>query len=141
MKNFILLTLLVTLFASCQKESPAEELNIIPPQPVHFTVEAQDTLPKSVHIELWSVKQGTQEKKDLVAVIDTTVSIHNKATFTLWQNVKPVIYCIATINVTPKVGSDFINLQIDCETGMRVRKASNCPTDHYAITNEYIALY
>lgn len=140
MKNYLLI-LLITLFVCCKKEVPADDLNIIPSQPVYFTVEAHDTLPKSVHIELWSVKQGTQEKKDLVAIIDTTVNIHGKTTFTLWQDVKPVIYCIASLSVKPKVGSDIMNLQIDSKTGMCVRRASSCPTDQYAINNEYISLY
>lgn len=137
----ILLILLVTLLACCKKECPADDVNILPTQPVYFTVEAHDTLAKIIHIELWSVKQGTQEKGDLVAQIDTTVSIHGKSTFTLWQDVKPVIYCIATINVKPLVGSDIMNLQIDSKAGMCVRRASNCPTDQYAINNEYISLY
>lgn len=137
----ILLILLVTLLACCKKEAPSEDVNIIPTQPIYFTVEAHDTLPKSVHIELWSVKQGTKEKNNLVAEIDTIVSIHGKSTFTLWQNVKPVIYCIATLNVKPEVGTDIMSLQIDNKSGMCVRRASSCPTDHYEINNEYISLH
>jgi hypothetical protein len=140
MKNSILF-LLITLFACCKKEKPADDVNILPPQPVYFTVEAHDTLPKDIHLELWSVKQGTKEKGELVAQIDTTVSIHGKTIFTLWQNVNPVLYCIATLNVKTKSGADLIGLEIGDKSGMCVRRATGCPIERYAITNEYISLY
>ncbi len=133
---------MVALLAiSCKKESPADEVTILPAQPVYFTVEAHDTLPKNIHLELWSVKQGTQQKSELVASIDTTVSIHGKTTFRFMQDVKPVIYCIATLKVKPEVTSDVINLEIGGKSGMCVRKAESCPTDQCAITNEYLSLY
>lgn len=140
MKNIILI-LLITLFACCKKEAPEDDINILPAQPVYFTVGANDTLPKSIHLEMWSVKQGTKEKGELIAQIDTTVSIHGKTTFTLWQNVKPVIYCIATLRVKPTAGSDIINLEIASKSGMCVKRATGCPTDEYAIDNQYISLY
>lgn len=140
MKNCLLI-LFVTLLVCCKKETPTDDLNILPAQPVYFTVEALDTLPKSIHLELWSVKQGTKEKGELVAQIDTTVSIHGKTTFTFLQDIKPVIYCIATLSVKTNAESDMINLEIGSNSGMRVRKATGCPTDKYAITNEYISLY
>lgn len=120
---------------------PTDDLHILPAQPVYFTVEALDTLPKSIHLELWSVKQGTKEKGELVAQIDTTISIHGKTTFTFLQNVKPVIYCIATLSVKANVKSDMINLEIAANSGMRVRKVKGCLTDKYEIRNEYISLY
>ena len=140
MKNSILI-LLITLFICCKKESSTDDVTILSSQPVYYTVEAHDTLPKSIHLELWSVKQGTKEKGTLVAQIDTIVSIHGKTTFTLLQDVKPVIYCIATLSVKANDVSDFINLEIGSNSGMRVRKATGCPIDQYAITNEYISLY
>ncbi|MES2780056.1 MAG: hypothetical protein V4651_09200 [Bacteroidota bacterium] len=140
MKNIILI-LLVAFLASCKKEAPEDIVNILPAQPVYFTVGAHDTLPKSIHLEMWSVKQGTKEKGELIAQIDTTISIHEKTTFTLWQNVKPVIYCIATLSVKTKAGSDIINLEISSKSGMCVRRATGCFTDQYAIDNQYISLY
>lgn len=133
--------LLLTLLACCKKENAADELNILPPQPVYYTVEAHDTLPKSIHIELWSVKQGTKEKGELVAQIDTTMRIHGKTTFAFLQDVKPVIYGIVTLRVKANAGSDIINLEIGGRTGMCVRKATGCPAEEYAITNEYVSLY
>jgi hypothetical protein len=140
MKNCILL-LFVTLLACCKKEAPEDELNILPPQPVYFSVGATDTLPKSIHLELWSVKLGTKEKGVLVSQIDTVMSIHSKATFTLLQNVNPVIYCIATLRVNADKGSDQISLEIGSNSGKCVGKATGCSINQYAITNEYISLY
>jgi hypothetical protein len=138
MKNSILI-LLVTLLACCKKDGPPD--NFVSSQPVYFIVEARDTLPKCIHLELWSVKQGTKEKGELVAQIDTTLRIHEKATFSFLQNVSPVIYCIATLSVKANVGSDLISLEIASNSGMRIRKATGCPIDEYAINNEYIFLY
>lgn len=140
MKN-ILLILLVTFFACCKKEAPEDVVNILPAQPVYFTVGARDTLPKSIHLEMWSVKQGTKEKGELIAQIDTTMSIHEKTTFTLWQHVKPVIYCIATLSVKTKAGDDIISLEIGSKSGMCVKRAAGCSTDQYSIENQYISLY
>jgi hypothetical protein len=140
MKNCILL-LLITLFACCKKEDTTDDLDIIASQPVYFTVGAQDTLPKSIHLELWSVKLGTKEKGELVAQVDTIMSIHGKTTFSFLQNVNPVIYCIATLNVKANAGSDIMNLEISSHSGMCLRKGTSCPTDQYSIQNEYISLY
>ncbi|MES2561032.1 MAG: hypothetical protein V4590_14905 [Bacteroidota bacterium] len=140
MKNSILI-LLVIFFASCKKEAPEDIVNILPAQPVYFTVGAQDTLPKSIYLEMWSVKQGTREKGELIAKIDTTISIHEKATITLWQHVKPVVYCIATLKVKTTATADIISLEIGSKSGMCTKRSTGCYTNEYSIENQYVSLY
>jgi len=134
---FILLGL--TGLTSCQKEE-TEPAHIIPNQEVHFKVYARTNANKRIVATLWSVEKGTRTKGKLVGRIDTTTT-DSYIDIMMMQNVNPVIYCIASLEVTVLNGYDTMGISIGNEKDYCIFRGGTCAVDYYDIQETFLDLY
>lgn len=142
MKNLILLLALSVAFTACQKEQVDEDtVNIIPPQEVKYKVITRTDARKQIKCELWAADLKTHEKRQKVGEIDT-ITTQTDITLTLLQNVKPVMYCYASLTVHVLDNKyDTFYIEIANDEGPLVYRGGTCETDFYDITDIFLQLY
>lgn len=140
MKTLVMILALIA-FSGCQKEE-GEPVNIINPQTVVYSIYSRTGATKRIRCELYAVKEKTREKGQFVGYLDTVVTGNGKFTFRMIQNVRPVMYCIASLRVDMLSGGfDTLALEIGNEKHFSIRRSQSCAThDYYDIVDEYINL-
>lgn len=138
MKKLYYLLILFAIVA-CKKEETKP--TIIPPQEVHYNIQSKTDSRKHIICKLWSINRETNLKDKLVNSIDTIVTEKN-INLILLQNVNPVIYCIASLQVNILDNKyDTLSISIGNDIKPLIKHSFSCQTNYLDIQNEFINLF